>query len=103
MYRIQIGGVSFEWDEAKERVNRVKHGIGFLEAADAFRDPNAPIYIDPDQSDGEERYILIGFSADIQLVVVCHCYRDAGETVRIISARKTTPRERDAYEGYNAT
>lgn len=103
MYKIRIGAVLFEWDEAKDRENLRKHGVSFLEAADAFRDPNAPLYLDPDDSGGEERFILVGFTAVMALVVVCHCYRDEGETIRLISARPATPRERSEYENYHET
>lgn len=88
----------FEWDDEKERSNRHKHGVGFEEAVSVFDDKYAVLIPDPDPSDAEERFIFIGLSAKIRLLVVCHCYRESESVIRIISARKTTRAERFKYE-----
>ena len=86
----------FEWDPAKAESNRKKHGVGFEEAATAFRDPLSLTVPDPDHSVGEERFILVGVSFRNRLVVVAHA--EDGDKIRIISARSATAAERKAYE-----
>lgn len=88
----------FEWHDDKDRSNRRKHGVGFDEALSAFFDKNGLSIPDPDHSLTEERFIFIGMSAKLRLLVVCHCYRDPGAGIRIISARKATRSERFKYE-----
>lgn len=88
--------MKFEWDPQKARLNRKKHGLSFEEAATAFGDPLSLTISDPDHSDEEDRYILLGQTSVGRLVVVVHTYR--GEYIRIISARLATRRERSAYE-----
>jgi uncharacterized DUF497 family protein len=85
------------WDERKNASNARKHGVSFEEAKTAFYDENAKIYDDPDHSFGEDRFILLGISIRIRLVVVCHSYRGGESPIRIISARKANRREREAY------
>ena len=85
-----------EWDAKKAKVNRRKHRISFEDAATVFLDPLALTFSDPDHSTGEEREITIGRPGSQQVVFVSHCQR--GDRVRIISARKTTRRERKQYE-----
>jgi hypothetical protein len=87
----------FEWDERKDLENRRKHGISFEEARSVFRDENALLIGDPDHSKEEDRFVLVGFSFLLRVLVVCHCYREAESVIRIISARKANKRERDAY------
>lgn len=87
----------FDWDGAKNRANHRKHGVWFEEAETAFRDENAKVYFDPDHSEEEDRFILIGLSFQLRALVVCHCYREAELVVRIISARKADHREEADY------
>lgn len=86
----------FEWDRDKAASNRRKHRITFDEAVTAFYDPLAATFSDPDHSAGEDRLITVGYSAQGQLLVVCHTER--GGAIRIISARRVTPRERKRHE-----
>lgn len=88
--------MNFEWDPNKDESNRAKHGVSFAEASTAFFDPLSSTIGDPDHSDDEERYLLIGVSSSRRLVVVAHT--DRGEAVRLISARLATRRERQSYE-----
>jgi uncharacterized DUF497 family protein len=88
--------VNFEWDPDKEAQNRRKHRISFHEAATVFADPLAVTYHDPDHSLSEERFITVGMSRAGRVLIVAHS--DRGENIRIISARKTTLRERKHYE-----
>lgn len=98
MYEHGIGGLLFVWDRAKERANRRKHGVSFVEAATAFSDPQAWRYFDSDHSDDEDRFILLGLSRAARLLVVCHCYREDSRTIRLISARKADAKETKEYE-----
>ena len=84
------------WDEAKAIANVAKHGVSFHEAATVFGDPLSITYPDPDHSIGEERYITFGRSASGRLLVVAHVERQ--DTMRLISARQGTRRERKIYE-----
>ena len=87
----------FEWDENKARSNLVKHGVSFEEAQTVFYDESALIIADPDNSETEDRFVLLGFSANARILVVCHCYKDGEGTIRIISARKATRNESSYY------
>ena len=89
--------LSFEWDEHKNKLNIAKHQVSFDEARTVFSDTNARIIDDPDHSDEENRFIILGLSQRLRLLVVCHCYRTPEETIRIISARKATKREEKNY------
>ena len=93
MYRFE-----FVWDAHKEGGNRRKHGVSFEEAASAFDDPHARRYFDAEHSDEEDRFILLGLSRHPRLIVVCHCYREDGNTIRIISARKANGKETKTYQ-----
>ena len=84
----------FEWDEAKNRANRSKHGVSFEEARDVFFDENGILIPDPDHSEAEARFVLLGISS-LRVLVVCHCYRE--NVIRIISARKASREERAQY------
>jgi uncharacterized DUF497 family protein len=88
--------VNFEWDPGKARQNRRKHRVSFQEAASVFGDPLAISYPDPDHSMSEERFITVGMSGASRVLIVAHA--DRHENIRIISARKTTQRERKHYE-----
>ena len=92
-----MDGLSFKWDERKNALNRRKHGVSFEEARTAFLDENARVIPDPEHSAGEERFVLIGLSISVRVLVVCHCYRKSDETIRIISARKANRDETDQY------
>ena len=87
----------FEWDERKATANAKKHGVSFEEARSVFFDERARLIDDPDHSEDEERYILLGLSSSLRLLLVCHCYRTGGNVIRIISARKATAREPKSY------
>ena len=87
----------FEWDDAKNKINLKKHGVSFEEAQTVFFDDNAIEFDDPDHFLDEERYLLLGFSQSLKILVVCHCYRDSESLIRIISARKATKKEQKAY------
>jgi uncharacterized protein len=87
--------LSFEWDPSKARSNAARHRVTFEEARSAFADPNGLVIDDPDHSQDEERFILLGLSYGMRLLVVSHVFRH--ETIRIISARKATPRETTMY------
>lgn len=88
--------IQFEWHPAKAKINLKKHGIAFREAATVLRDPLGITFFDPDHSDEEDRFITLGFSAAGGLLMVAHTER--GERIRIISARRLTRAEREAYE-----
>ena len=90
-------GIIFEWDDKKEKSNKRKHGISFEEARTAFYDENAIQYFDPDHSDGEDRFILLGISFKLKVLVVCHCFRENDSVIRIISARKADKDEEYEY------
>ncbi|PCI51369.1 MAG: hypothetical protein COB51_02015 [Moraxellaceae bacterium] len=89
----------FEWDPLKNTSNLKKHGISFEEAKTVFTDEFARLIADPDNSDNEDRFILLGTSIESKLLVVCHCVREE-ESIRIISARKAEKHERKIYKGY---
>ena len=88
----------FDWDERKNRANRKKHGIWFEEARTVFDDPRALLFSDPDHSEEEERFILLGASSAGRTLVVVHCYKESEELFRIISARKANKKEVKVYE-----
>jgi len=90
----------FEWDPRKARLNQRQHGVSFEEAATAFYDDSGRIIPDPDHSDEEERFILLGLSTKLRILIVCHCYRKSESVIRIISAWRATPRERTQYERF---
>jgi uncharacterized protein len=91
--------ISFEWDGQKAWSNEQKHGISFEEAETVFYDENASLSYDPDHSQTEDRYILLGMSFSPRLLVVSHEYRQDHERIRIISARRATKREQQQYHG----
>ncbi|MCP4297299.1 MAG: BrnT family toxin [Proteobacteria bacterium] len=92
--------INFNWDKQKNRTNQKKHGVSFEEAKTVFFDQNARLISDPDHSKDEERFILMGFSSHLKLLIVCHCYREEGQTIRIFSARKASKAEQKQYSGF---
>ena len=92
-----MADVRFEWDPRKSRANKAKHGVSFEEARTAFLDEHARVIPDPQHSDDEGRFVLLGLSIQLRLLVVCHCYREADKVIRIISARRADPTERRQY------
>ena len=91
--------IQFEWDVSKASINQKKHGISFDEAKTVFYDENAVIINDPEHSDDEERFVLLGISSISRVLVVIHCYRKKDKVIRIISARKATNKETAQYRG----
>ena len=95
--------VGFIWDEEKNSENKRKHGIDFEEASTVFYDEYAVLFDDPDHSEDEDRFLIIGCSARERLCIVSHCYRENADSIRIISARKALKDEirdyRDFLEG----
>lgn len=89
--------LKFEWDERKAAANFKKHGVSFDEARTVFFDERAKLIDDPEHSENEERFILLGLSSSLRVMVVCHCYKSSGNVIRIISARKATPSESKFY------
>ena len=89
----------FEWDEKKNKANISKHGISFKEASSAFFDDDAITIFDSEHSQDEERFVLLGLSKVERLLVVCHCYRNDNDIIRIISARKANDSEALQYGG----
>lgn len=87
----------FEWDENKNIINKSKHNISFEEAQTVFYDEMALVIDDPDHSEQEDRFIILGLSNQAKLLVVCHCYRASDTIIRIISARKATKTESNQY------
>ena len=90
--------LSFERDDRKNTQNRHKHGVSFEEAQTVFFDEQALLVADPDHSEHEERFILLGLSSALRTLVVCHCYRREGGVIRLISARRADRQERELYE-----
>lgn len=88
----------FEWDTRKSTANLRKHGISLSEASTVFVDDHALLIADPDHGTEEERFVMLGLSAALRTLVVCHCYRAEEEVIRIISARKATKSERQEYQ-----
>ncbi len=91
--------ISFEWDSKKATANKQKHSISFTEAKTVFFDENAKVIHDPEHSDDEDRFIILGLSNSARLLIVCHCYRESDQIIRIISARKATRTESKQYRG----
>jgi len=92
--------IRFIWDENKNLINKRKHGISFDEASTAFADENGRVIFDPEHSEAEDRFILLGLDSSLRVLVVCHCYREDTDTVRIISARKATRNETSQYRNF---
>ena len=89
--------ISFSWDGRKNEANEKKHGVSFDEAKTVFYDENAIRYYDPDHSDDEDRFLMVGLSHKLRILIVCHCFREEVAVIRIISPRKATKGEEDNY------
>lgn len=89
---------TFEWDDEKDEANFEKHGVWFDEAKTIWADPHGSEAFDPDHSDDEDRYVRFGISSLHRTLLVVFCEREDGQTIRIVSARKATTREREQYE-----
>ena len=96
-YNIHMDDINFEWDEKKSLENERKHGMTFEEAQTVFLDEHAISYYDPDHSEDEDRFIMLGLSIKMRALIVCHCYRSDDKVIRIISARKANKIEAAAY------
>jgi len=92
-----MSDITFTWDSAKNTANKRKHGVSFEEAQTVFLDEYAQFIDDPDHSMEEDRFILLGLSTALHMLVVCHCYRENDQVIRIISARKATSGEARDY------
>jgi len=92
-----MSDVAFVWDQKKNRANIRKHKVSFEEAETVFKDENAIQYYDPDHSRDEDRFILLGLSTRLRVLVVCHCFRESELVIRIISARRADKLEGRAY------
>jgi len=97
LYSVRIMDIQFEWDESKSRLNKRKHGVSFDEAQTVFLDENAIRFFDPDHSENEDRFLMLGISFQLRILVVCHCFRANDAVIRIISARKADGKEETNY------
>jgi len=94
-----VSNIRFAWDLNKNVVNKRKHGVSFEEARTVFYDEYAQLIPDPDHHDEEDRFIILGRSIQLRILVICHCYRENDEVIRIISARKANKYEQSFYKG----
>jgi len=90
---------TFRWNGRKNEINIRKHGVSFEEAYTVFYDNNAIVIDDEEHSAQEERFLIIGVSSELRMLVVCHCYRESAQVIRLISARKASKFENDLYGG----
>ena len=97
MYNLIMREIRFVWDRRKAEVNRKKHGVAFDEAQTVFCDEKARVISDPDHSGEEDRFIILGISSRLRILLVCHCYQADDCLIRNISARKATKKERKQY------
>ena len=95
-----MSDLKFTWDQSKNSSNQKKHGLSFEEAKTVFYDNNARLIIDQAHSEEENRFILLGLSSQLKILVVCHCYRENEQIIRIISARKATKTETKQYKEF---
>ena len=91
--------IRFEWDPAKATINFSKHRVSFEEAQSVFYDEFAVQFFDSDHAATEGRFLMLGLSARARLLLVCHCERESGDVIRLISARRATKRESTFYGG----
>lgn len=94
-----MNSLSFEWDEAKNQSNQKKHGISFEEAETVFYDDNAIQFWDDNHSETEDRFLLLGRSSKMRILIIVHCFQEKESIIRIISARKATSKETQQYRG----
>ena len=97
MYNVCMSDIFFQWDERKSRENKQKHKVSFEEAQTVFFDENAIRFFDPEHSEDEDRFLMLGMSFSLRVLVVCHCYQENESTIRLISARKANKHERLEY------
>lgn len=97
IYNVGVAELRFEWDPAKGRANLRKHRVSFEDAQTSFADEFGLLIHDPDHSENEDRFVLLGVSSSVRMLIVCHCYAREGDLVRIISARQANRRERLLY------
>ncbi|HEX4048246.1 MAG TPA: BrnT family toxin [Elusimicrobiota bacterium] len=98
MYSVRSHGFEFAWDGAKNRANGRRHGVSFEEAATVIDDGHSLRYCDPEHSDDEERFLLVGMSSRFRVLFVSYCYRENETIIRIISARKANGQETKTYQ-----
>ena len=96
-YNVIMSNIRFDWDPKKAAENVKKHGVTFEEARTVFFDERAKLIDDPDHSEDEDRFVLLGVSNTLKVILVCHCYRQEGNVIRIISARKASRHETKQY------
>ena len=92
-----MGNITFAWDRRKARFNQIKHGVSFEEAQSVFLDESARLIDDPDHSEDEDRFLLLGYSFQARCLIVSHCYRESDSVIRLISARRATAKEEGEY------
>ena len=92
-----MGNIEFAWDRRKARSNMVKHGVSFEEAQTVFLDESARLINDPDHSEDEDRFLLLGYSFQARCLIISHCYRQSDLVIRLISARRATQHEEEMY------
>ena len=97
MYNLVMNKIEFEWNDKKSKINIKKHGITFEEAISVFYDDKAIEFYDDEHSEWEDRFLMLGLSENLNLLLVCHCYREPEGKIRIISARKATKNESKNY------
>lgn len=89
--------IRFTWDPKKARANLNKHGVSFEEAQSVFHDEHAVEFYDDEHSLWEDRFLLLGLSSRLRLLLICHCFREPEGVIRIVSARKATTSEAAHY------
>ena len=94
-----MNSISFSWDDRNNKANQAKHRVSFEEAQSVFFDENAIEYYDPDHSESEDRFLMLGHSYRVRILVVSYTLRKDGIEIRIISAKKATKKEQEAYFG----
>lgn len=97
MYSVHMEDIRFEWDVAKSQENKRKHGVSFEEAQTVFLDESAIRFFDPGHSADEDRFLMLGISFQLRVLVVCHCFRAGDGVIRVISARKANRKEETTY------
>jgi len=97
MYSVRMNEIKFEWDEHKNKSNKRKHKVSFEDAQTVFLDENAIRFFDPDHSEDEDRFLMLGMSFTLRVLVVSHCHKENDSVIRIISARKADKQEQSNY------
>jgi uncharacterized DUF497 family protein len=97
IYSVVMTDLKFEWDERKNHENQRKHGVSFEEARSVFYDQQAVEFYDDEHEEMEDRFLLLGVSGRLRILMICHCLRQNGDVIRIISARKATRNEEREY------